>query len=259
MYRYLVPLLCTLALPLTAYAQADPWADLGTPTPEAADTDAQTQAQDMILTVFYHELGHALIDTMQLPVLGLEEDAADVLSVVLINELWDAASAEAKLRAAAGFWATSAAEWEATGEAPYYGGVHSPDQRRYYTYVCLFYGADPGARGELAADLGLDPDRAASCPHEFDLAAGSWGAFLDELYEKGAGGSITWIGDDSGKDPFAQMLMDEVDYLNSVLTLPQPLTVTLDRCDEPNAYYDPSVVGVTMCTELVEYAVSAAD
>jgi hypothetical protein len=35
--------------------------------------------------------------------------------------------------------------------------------------------------------------------------------------------------------------------------------VTLDRCDEPNAYYDPSVVGVTMCTELVEYAVSAAD
>ncbi|MBA4350919.1 MAG: hypothetical protein C0427_06690, partial [Rhodobacter sp.] len=47
-------------------------------------TDAEWHVRDVMLAIFYHELGHALIDVMQLPVLGLEEDAADVLSVVMI-------------------------------------------------------------------------------------------------------------------------------------------------------------------------------
>ena len=42
-----------------------------------------------VLSTFYHELGHAMIDVMHLPVLGQEEDAADILSVILTNDLWE--------------------------------------------------------------------------------------------------------------------------------------------------------------------------
>ena len=35
-----------------------------------------------LISVFYHELGHAVIDTMQVPIFGQEEDAADVFSTI---------------------------------------------------------------------------------------------------------------------------------------------------------------------------------
>jgi len=45
-------------------------------------------------SVFYHELGHAVIDLMQLPIFGQEEDAADVLSVLMIHELFEEDAAQ---------------------------------------------------------------------------------------------------------------------------------------------------------------------
>lgn len=215
--------------------------------------DALIATQDAFVAVFYHELGHALIDIMQLPVLGLEEDAADILSVVMIHELWDAESADQKLRAAAGFWALSADQWAASGEAPDQWGVHSPDGRRYSTYVCLFYGAAPDEREGLAIELGLPEGRAASCPQEYDLASQSWGPYLDQLYEAGAGQTLVWEGPGDDEDPFIAVIREEVDYLNSVMSLPAPLTVRVARCDEPNAFYDPETVSVTMCAELAEW------
>ena len=37
-----------------------------------------------IISVFYHELGHAVIDMMGVPIFGQEEDAADVFSILLL-------------------------------------------------------------------------------------------------------------------------------------------------------------------------------
>ncbi len=248
--RYIFALLLSLLLAPVATAQV--WSSPDGPA-EVTDDEQLANAQDAFLAVFYHEMGHALIDIMELPVLGLEEDAADVLSVVLINELWEAEDSEKKVRAAAGFWAQSAAEWAGSGEAPDYGGVHSPDERRYYTYVCLYYGADPEARQSLAADLSLSEDRAESCPDEYQLANDSWGPYLDELYEAGKGESLVWVEGQDEDDPFVAMMKDEVDYLNSILTLPKPLTVQVTSCGEANAYYSPSDVSVTMCTELADW------
>jgi hypothetical protein len=46
-----------------------------------------------LISVFYHELGHAVIDTMQIPIFGQEEDAADVFSILLIDEIFEPESA----------------------------------------------------------------------------------------------------------------------------------------------------------------------
>jgi hypothetical protein len=253
MFRFPVVALA-LSLLWSAPLAAQVWPSPAGPAAEPlGEDDVLANALDAYLAVFYHELGHALIDILQPPVLGLEEDAADILSAVLIHELWDPEDSEQKLRAAAGFWAQSAAEWAATGEAPFYGGVHSPDERRYFTYVCLYYGADPEGRSALAEDLGLDESRAASCPGEYELANQSWGTYLDELYEAGAGSSLRWTGPADADDPFALMLRAEIEFLNSILTLPEPLDISIALCDAPNAYYDPSDRSVTMCWELAEW------
>ena len=58
-----------------------------------ADTDRFVQAN--VLAIFYHELGHAVIDLQQVPIFGQEEDAADVFSIFLIDALFEPDSAEA--------------------------------------------------------------------------------------------------------------------------------------------------------------------
>lgn len=221
-------------------------------------SDAEWHVQDVMLTIFYHELGHALIDVMQLPVLGLEEDAADVLSVVMIDRLWDAEASEAKVAAAATFWGVSAMESAEAGMAPAFWGVHSPDERRYFTYLCLFYGGAPEERANFAAEFGLPEDRAATCPEEYDLAAASWGVYLDMLEAAGPGDSLVWQGDAQPEDHVAAAILEEVDYLNSVWTLPEPVAVQVAPCDEANAFYDPEAKMITMCSEMAEYALTAA-
>lgn len=271
MYRYIVPALFALSFAPPSHAEglwssdgdaenAGLWSSGGndpdTPPPEPEV--AVSIAQDAYLSIFYHELGHALIEILKPPVLGLEEDAADILSALMINELWDEEASEAKLRAAAGLWAASAAEWAAAGESPAYYGVHSPDERRYYTYVCLWYGASPDTREAVAVELGLPEERAVSCPGEFDLASSSWGPYLDDIYTAGAGKSLVWIGPPAETDPFAAVLIEEVEYLNSILSLPADLTVTYEPCGMPNAFFDASVTGITMCTEMAEWALEVA-
>lgn len=222
-------------------------------------TDADIHVQDVMLAIFYHELGHALIDVMQLPVLGLEEDAADVLSVVMIDRIWDAESSEAKVTAAAEFWAASAAETANAGYAPAFWGVHSPDERRYFTYLCLYFGGAPDERADLAEAMGLPEDRAATCPDEFDLAQGSWGLFLDELEEAGPGETLVWLGDETPTDVVSQAMKEEVEYLNSILSLPETVGVRVAPCDEANAFYDPEEKAITMCSEMADYILTSLE
>lgn len=267
MSRVIGALLVFLSLAFGAAAQTLGYKGAGEGAGEGADaatgealageelelTDAEWHVRDVMLAIFYHELGHALIDVMQLPVLGLEEDAADVLSVVMIDRIWDAESSEAKVAAAASFWAASAVESAQAGYEPAFWGVHSPDERRYFTYLCLYYGGAPDEREALAIDFGLPEDRAATCPDEFDLAAASWGVFLDELEAAGPGESLVWQGEAAPGDFVSAAILEEVDYLNSIWTLPEPVGVQVAACDEANAFYDPEAKMITMCSEMAAY------
>ena len=41
------------------------------------------------ISVFYHGLGHTVIYAVQRPIFGQEEDAADVFSILLIDEIFE--------------------------------------------------------------------------------------------------------------------------------------------------------------------------
>ena len=64
--------------------------------------------------------------------------------------------------------------------------MHGPEVQRYYNLVCIFYGANPDLREELAQELGLPEERAISCAGEYELAIDSWGGVLQDM-EGGTG------------------------------------------------------------------------
>lgn len=217
----------------------------------SADQKAYVEANT--LGIFYHELGHALIDVMGLPIFGQEEDAADVLSVFLTDAFYDEETAVALAYDTA--WGFQA-EAEVTGDDVAWWDVHGPDQQRYFNLVCLFYGANPEEREDVAADLGLPEERADYCPDEYAQAAESWGAVIDELAENGPGDTLVLQIDDpeaAGATLLADVLGAELDALNAELSLPAPLPVIVARCDEANAFYDPASQSITMCTEFVDH------
>ncbi|WP_299688922.1 DUF4344 domain-containing metallopeptidase [uncultured Tateyamaria sp.] len=205
-----------------------------------ADEDRFVAAN--LLSVFYHELGHAMIDVLGLPVFGQEEDAADVASILMIDTFYEEDVAQdLAYDAAFGFWA----EAELGADAIYWD-VHGPDEQRFFNTVCLFYGANPQARDGFAADMGLPEERADTCPEEYDLAMDSWGAVMDEI----AGPGDSLIFDADGKQSMtAELVGAEVAALNGDFIFPEPIAVRVAPCGEANAYYDPATVEIVMCTE----------
>ena len=116
-------------------------------TGQAQDASVEDFVAANLIATLYHELGHALIDQLGLPVFGQEEDAADVLSVLMIDALFEEeAAVTIALDTAFGFALSS------EDETPVFWDVHGPDLQRYYTTLCLFYGANPDAREDVVAD-----------------------------------------------------------------------------------------------------------
>ena len=67
-----------------------------------------------ILGIFYHELGHAVIDLEGVPIFGQEEDAADVFSIYLIHSLFEEEAAQSLAHDASfGFWGEAMARQDA--------------------------------------------------------------------------------------------------------------------------------------------------
>jgi len=200
-----------------------------------------------ILGIFYHELGHALIDIERIPIFGQEEDAADTFSIYLIDALFEGTDAESlAYDAAIGFWA-EAEQRSKTEDEPIWWDVHGPDEQRYFNTVCLFYGADPEQRAEYAEDLGLPQERAEYCAEEYDQADASWGQVFDELLDRGPGETLTLSGDSSTIT--YEILESEIAALNGSMSLDSSLAVIVEECDEANAFYDPELVEIVMCTE----------
>ncbi|MFV2053654.1 DUF4344 domain-containing metallopeptidase [Aliiroseovarius sp. YM-037] len=219
----------------------------------AAHADEQTDAfvEGNLIAVLYHELGHALIDIMALPVFGQEEDAADVLSVLLIDALFEEDSAVSLTYEAAFGFLGEADAMAAEGGEPAYWDVHGADLQRYYNLVCLFYGANPEEREDVAADLDLPQERADSCEEEFELAADSWGAVLGDL-EVGAPGETLQFEAADPDSLTARTVRDEVAALNESFALPESLSITVESCGEPNAFYNPEAKQITICAEFEE-------
>lgn len=204
-----------------------------------------------VIATFYHELGHGLIDVLQIPVLGKEEDAADTLSVILMNDVWEEEAATQILTSDATAYALSAADSGTAPDESAFADVHSLDIQRYYAVVCLFYGANPDVRKPLAVDLGLPEEKLDSCPGEYEQAAGAWSAVLEGT-EPGPDKKGLVMAPGQEGVPLADLLAEEVKAMNEKFGLPAEISVIVADCGEANAFYSPSEKTITMCNEYAQ-------
>ncbi len=204
-----------------------------------------------ILGIFYHELGHALIDIEGIRIFGQEEDAADTFSIYLIDALFEEGDAESlAYDIAIGFW-TEAEQRITEEDEPAWWGVHGPDEQRFFNTVCLFYGANPDQREEFASVMELPDERAQHCAEEYEQVYDSWGSVFEELVQRGPGDTLKLSGDQ--KLLTYDVLEAEVKDFNEMISLSEPLMIIVRECNEANAFYDPGKTQIIMCSEFENY------
>ncbi|HYG81128.1 MAG TPA: DUF4344 domain-containing metallopeptidase [Pyrinomonadaceae bacterium] len=143
--------------------------------------------------VFFHELGHALIDLLKLPSTGREEDAVDQLATyVLVDSGGD--EGERMALSGAAWWGQKydelAQSGKTTGELDQlWADEHSLNAQRMYNIICWVYGHNQQKYAALVNNP-LPEARAVRCPTEYERLSSSWLTLLKPyLKDGGLGGS----------------------------------------------------------------------
>jgi len=122
---------------------------------------------DVTVFVLYHEVGHALIDLLELPVPAELEESADGLAGLLSIEL--ISDGGAPVLAAAGLLASRES---IAASHPWFGQAGKTSRSR--KLICWVVGSDPGRLGWVAEDAGLEAGEADRCPNEYEEMRGYW-------------------------------------------------------------------------------------
>jgi hypothetical protein len=141
--------------------------------------DIKSDDEHMVATlgaavfIFSHELGHALIDTLELSFTGREEDAVDQLATLLLVEAGPEGAQAA--RDGAALFARLAA---GRGDQMPLWAEHSLEEQRFFNVLCWIYGSDSKAHADLVSDGALPPERAERCAEEWTRLRGAWTRLL---------------------------------------------------------------------------------
>jgi hypothetical protein len=144
-----------------------------------SEEDLHIVTDDVVQHVMYHELGHAFVDVLALPITGREEDAVDELSTLMLLAAYENGD-EIALSTADFFEIESRQYDEITDDAIF--GEHSLDEQRFFNMLCLIYGADPEGRVEMMEDLGISEDRAMLCLEDYVKRSLAWATLLEPYF-----------------------------------------------------------------------------
>jgi len=167
---------------LMCYELIEEYLDLALDGEDLEGEDYDNAVINASLFTFFHELGHALVDVLELPITGREEDVVDEFATLLL--LWWE-DEEAVWAGAEQFEADALAEREETTSGDYaYWDEHGLSAQRYYNVICLIYGSDPQYWQDLVKSRELPQDRADQCAGEFDQKTYAWETILDPYWEE---------------------------------------------------------------------------
>jgi hypothetical protein len=134
--------------------------------------DGMVWANEFIVA---HEMGHALVHQLDLPVTGREEDAVDGFAAYLLadNPKFGPLTA---LSAAIFFDAYRRLRGKLKDAD--FADEHSILEQRIYQFMCWVYGSDPATFRSLVGRGGLPRSRAARCGDEWRQLERSWDTLL---------------------------------------------------------------------------------
>lgn len=145
-----------LCLELVTYLTRGMLQDFG----PASDKDSlKKTVVGAFLFVMMHEVGHALIHVLELPVLGREEDAADQIAAFFVL---DSPDAEFALRGALWFFRAKTSVYTQR----HFSDEHSLGPQRQSNLACWAFGKDR-LRYQYAAKALLSQERAVRCSQEY--------------------------------------------------------------------------------------------
>ncbi len=223
-----------------------------------------------------HEFGHLLIEEFKLPVLGMEEDAADRLAIIVMMRARQHESVEKTipwLFSVAGGWYT---EWElkgATTDKIDYWDNHNLEIQRFHNIVCLVFGGNADLLDDLMDTEFLPFERAMSCEYEYKQAlyALNWlqnnygkksvTALKTEgvtvVYEEPREGQNKMVFDLLQASPVAETWAQR---LSSRFKFPRPIRIEFENCpSNPDAYWHAPTASVTICYELLSHFLQMAE
>jgi Putative metallopeptidase len=211
-----------------------------------------------MLFVGFHELGHALVAELRLPVLGRDEAAADSFATMALLEEGTEFSVNVLLQAVRG-WLLMDRRDRKLGEAH---DAHDLDRQRAFEIVCLMVGSDQKQFKELADRIHLPEDRQQGCRYDYESAKNSWHSVLDGHRRSAdqANSPVAVVhGEGNGKlDAFAHSFRSVgfvealAEYVSSRYVLPHPITLAMKSCGDANASWEPATLTETLCYELAE-------
>jgi hypothetical protein len=135
-------------------------------------------AENVVIHVLAHELGHALIREFDLPVLTNEEEIAETFGTLLVAEAFPDRAGEIILDRARS-QRLEAEQDGLTDEAMM--SEHPPDLRRAYRAICTLYGTDPERFANLPEQFGLSQDAADGCADSVPELMRGWRRVLASL------------------------------------------------------------------------------
>lgn len=139
-------------------------------------------AGDALEHTIYHELGHALVDILNIPVLGKEEDAVDDFGIIML--ILTRSDGDERAVSAAEFFFMEGEEIEEFTPEDLMD-EHSLDDQRGYKSLCMVYGSDPEKYEDIATDLEMDEDRRLMCQEVFERQTFNWLTLLSPHLKRG--------------------------------------------------------------------------
>jgi Putative metallopeptidase len=212
-----------------------------------------------MLFVLLHELGHAAITRMGLPVLGRMEDAADSFATLMLLRAGSDFSHRVLIAAAEGWFLADRRDRQSGVKLAFYG-EHGLNQQRAFQIVCTMFGSDEVKFRDLAEETNLPQARQDTCLGDYSNAAFSWDLLL-KPHRRTAEQPKTRIdvvyGPAEGRAEIAERVARTIRLLETVadrasdeLAWPPPLTLEMRSCGFPNAMWELRVRTVTLCYEL---------
>jgi hypothetical protein len=211
-----------------------------------------------VLFALIHEVGHAIISDMGLPVLGHEEDAVDAFATLTRLRMGNEFSIRVLSASAMGWFMSDRRNRERHVPNVFYG-EHSLDRQRAFNIVCLMVGSDPDKFKYLADIVKLPEDRQESCQGDFSNASWSWKKLLEPHLRTAEQPKMNFevVYGDGGQHKTIEKFLRQTRILEVVaghlsdrFAWRAPIGLEARICNEPTARWDMTTRKIYICYEL---------
>lgn len=133
-------------------------------------TEAGITPADAVIGQFFylvaHEMGHAMFDLLDVPVLGRQEDASDQFATYIMLQ-FGKEQARRFIMGAAYSYKKYILKPTVTAPLAAFSDAHSPPAERFYNMLCLAYGANSELFADFVSEGYLPKSRAMGCRREY--------------------------------------------------------------------------------------------